>query len=120
LFLGHSELVEHFGAGFDHHGRPAEIKLDGFDVGVFFKVVDEDEFVDEAGESGPVVLFQRGGEGDVEGEVRVLRGELGEVVVVVDFLFGAGAIPIADFAVGAFVFQEMGEVGARAGEPSCR
>jgi len=49
LVIFDAGITQHFRAGFDHHGRTAKIKFDGFRVGMVFEVSDEDDFVDKPG-----------------------------------------------------------------------
>ena len=53
----YAEVVEHVGYGAVHHWGAAKVVLDVFRRVVLAKVVVEQGFVDEAGESGPVVFW---------------------------------------------------------------
>jgi hypothetical protein len=75
LLVGHAELGEHFGAGFNHHRRAAQVELHGFRVGVSFEIVNPHGFVDKAGVACPVILAERIGEGKLKVEVVVLCRE---------------------------------------------
>ena len=71
IFGGNTEGVEHVEDGLEHHRRATDIVLNFFGGGMVFKVLIIDDLMDEAGRTGPVVIGQRVGEGDMEGEVVV-------------------------------------------------
>ena len=68
-----------------------------------FQVLLQDDFVDEAAMTGPVVLRQRGRQRQVKAEVRKFRGEAFEVILIKYFLPGTRPIPEAHAAGRASV-----------------
>lgn len=71
LFRSDAVLQEHFGAGFDHHGRAAEVKFEGGGVGVVFEELLFDDMMDKPGAAGPFVFRQGLGQGEFKPEVPV-------------------------------------------------
>lgn len=80
-----TQLAQHLGTGGDHHGRTAEVEFHGREIRLMFDVV-QDDFVDIAGGTVPLVFFEGRGQGYLEIEVRVFGGQRFEVLAVVDFL----------------------------------
>src|SRR5687768_14406511 len=79
-------------------------------MGVRAKIVLQDHLVDKAHRARPVVLRKWRRQCEIKTEIRVPRREVGEIILVEDFLPRARTVPETDFARGVFSLEQMREM----------
>jgi len=105
-----TKIFTHFHDALIHHRWTAKVVLDVFRTWVVLEVIVNHDLMDEASQTGPVVLGQRLGQCKMETEIRKFFFNRLKFINVEQLTKASSTVPVRNFAAGFQILEQLLDV----------